>query len=438
MRKNNTSMFLSYSWSDTSIADIIEKDLEQLQISFIRDVRDLKYKSSIKGFMEQIRDTNFSLMLISEKYLKSKNCMNEVIHLLKERDYEEKILPVIIGEPSIYDAKGRLAYTNYWYEEQEALKELVSSLPPTSIVNEIAELKLVENICSDINEFLAYISSINNISFENLKKEGYKSVLDHMGFDDVSHLIELLVISFIQDSDEKEIMIDQWFESNKPTSDAYSIRASTAKGKGNYKKAEINFEKALSLNPDNAFVLNNYGFMLMERNVELDKTKKLFEKAIDLMPKLTNTRLNLGVLLSSKFKDEESAKHQYKKIISYDPNEERAYNNLANIYKGVLPPHSKGRAKTICKLYKKAIKLNPNYVEAQIGYGNYLSEFTGEYDKAEKVFNTIIDIDPASKELMELFKERLSTLRNKKNDKTARNSLCPCGSNIKYKKCHGK
>lgn len=403
--KSKISIFISYSWSDTKIADEIESDLSQFQLNLVRDVRDIEYKSSITSFMEKIRDTDFAILLVSEDYLKSKNCLKEVIHLLKEKEYEHKILPIIVGNPSIYNAEGRVLYTRHWLEEKNKLEELINSLPATAIINEIQELKVLESISSNINEFLSYISDIKNVTFSELKDESYKSLIESIGGINVEHLVKLLEISLNPNIDEKEIQIDDWFDNNTAVSDAYSIRASIALVRKSYLKAESNYKKSLELNPENAFTLNNYANMLIGEKREHAKAKEMLMKAIDILPNFTIARLNFGCLLTDSFNDIEEAKNQYETIISYNPAEERAYNNLANCYKG--DSKNKANQKIICELYDKALKLNPNYIAAHLGYGSFLSEYMGEHDKALKHYDEMLRIDPRTSELVEELKARL-------------------------------
>lgn len=419
------------------IADQIEEDLSRLQLNLRRDVRDLVYKKSISNFMESIRESDFAILLISDSYLRSKNCMNEVLHILKDRNYEDKILPIILKGTSIYSTADRLAYTKYWLQEQEKLKDMITSLPPTSVVNEIAKLKTVEIITSSINEFLTYISNKKNLTFEELKAESYTSILDCLGGLNITHLVKLLDISFLENIDEKEVVLDQWFEDYEPTSDAYSIRASIASARGNIKKAEVNFNKAIEVNENNAYALNNYGYFLYRLNIEHKKAKQLFEKAIAIMPNLTVARLNLGVLLTSHFDDYERAKEQYETIISYNPAEPKAYTNLTNYYKVRGKDNKQNRVK-IAELYEKALELNPDFLEAHMALGSHLSEFLGEHDKAIYHYDEMLRIDPKSIELVTTLKQRVDSLRKPQvKQKQSRNELCNCGSDKKYKKCHG-
>lgn len=412
-KKSKVSIFISYSWSDKKIADEIESDLSQFQLNLVRDVRDIEYKSSITSFMEKIRDTDFAILLVSEDYLKSKNCLKEVIHLLKEKEYKHKILPIIIDDPSIYDAEGRVLYTRYWLEEKNKLEELINSLPATAIIDEIQELKALENISSNINEFLSYISDIKNVTFSELKNESYKSLIESIGGINVEHLVKLLKISLNPNIDEKEIQIDDWFDNNTPVSDAYSIRASIALARRNSSKAESNYKKSLKLNSENAFTLNNYANMLIGEKREHLKAKEMLMKAIDILPDFTIARLNFGCLLADFFDDIEEAKNQYETIISYNPAEERAYNNLANCYK--RDSENKKNQKIICELYDKALSLNPDYVAVHIGYGSFLSEYMGEHDKALKHYDEMLRIDPRSSELVEALKARLIKKSQQKN-----------------------
>lgn len=51
-----------------------------------------------------------------------------------------------------------------------------------------------------------------------------------------------------------------------------------------HKKSDENYDKALQLNPDDAYVLNNYSYFLSLRNTNLDKARQMAEKATQLDP----------------------------------------------------------------------------------------------------------------------------------------------------------
>ena len=46
--------------------------------------------------MQTIRDMNYAIVIVTDNYLKSFNCMFEVLEVMKEKDYEHKIFPVVV------------------------------------------------------------------------------------------------------------------------------------------------------------------------------------------------------------------------------------------------------------------------------------------------------------------------------------------------------
>lgn len=430
--EKNKKIFVSYSWKNTAIADRLETDLLSLNLQLVRDVRDIEYKGSISAFMEQIRDCDFAILIISDDYLRSKNCMKEVMHVLKDRDHDNKILPIIVEGTKIYSSRDRLVYTQHWITQQKELKTQIEDLPQTAIVKEIEELKVLESIVSSINEFLTYISDKNNVTFERLRKDNYKQILDCIGLINVTHLVKLLEISLLKDIDEQELEIDDWFEEYAPTAEAYSLRGKIADDKGNIKKARANYDRALSINSEHAYVLNNYGFLLQKNRIDPELSKSMFEKAIKVMPNLTEARLNLGVLLTSDFDDPKGAQKQYEEIVAYNPTEPRAYNNLASCYRK-LGGDNKETDLKICEVYKKALSLDPDYTEAHIGLGSLLAASFKDTENALYHYNEALRTNPEAEELVNLLKSRLKAPASSK--KVARNEPCPCGSGTKAKKC---
>jgi hypothetical protein len=81
------NIFLSYSHKDEEIADGVDKFFISKNIQLTRDVRDAMPYSSLKKFMDTIRDHDYVIMLISDAYLKSTNCMYEVIQFIQEKKF---------------------------------------------------------------------------------------------------------------------------------------------------------------------------------------------------------------------------------------------------------------------------------------------------------------------------------------------------------------
>ncbi|MFB9865554.1 toll/interleukin-1 receptor domain-containing protein [Rufibacter immobilis] len=389
--QNAPTLFLSYSWANQKEAEKIYTDLSQIGIEVKKDTNDLQYKDSIKDFMLSIRENDFALLLISGSYLKSKNCLFEASQLLKEKDVQKKILPVIIDKTNIFKLEDRIEYISYWQSQKVSLEDLLKSIEPINAIEAYNDLKTVTEITLIIDSFLKELSNMKTISFTELQGALYLPVLQAMGIEDVTWATDLLEIaSYKDDIAQRELGQEKYLLRHNPNSHFYSIKARTYVLSKKYNCAELSFQQALKLDSENYEALNNLGQLYEHHFKDYGKARECYEKAIDAKPDLTVARLNLGVLLNGKFKDATGAKRQYDEILKYDPNEPRAHNNLANFYNKI----ENGPSGTEQFLYhiKKALELNPSYVEALISYGNYL-KINGKIEEGNKVYRKAKKLD---------------------------------------------
>ncbi|MCT4594197.1 MAG: toll/interleukin-1 receptor domain-containing protein [Anaeromicrobium sp.] len=203
---DSSKVFISYSWTNKDIADMIDEDFKGLGIDLTRDERDLKYKDSIKQFMQQVGKHDYVIMIISDSYLKSENCMYEVMEVMRNREYKNKILMIILKDEDkryfkdyeerikndqefsnlaigadIYSTTGRISYIEYWERKEEELESSIARIK-TEInkIQPLNELKRINNITRDIGDFLTELSDWMSIPLKELKESDYKPLLDDM------------------------------------------------------------------------------------------------------------------------------------------------------------------------------------------------------------------------------------------------------------------
>lgn len=177
------NVFISYCQKDGIYADNIDLYFKDKGIKLHRDIRDISSWKSIREYMKSIRDMDYAVLVITDNYLKSFNCMYEVLEVMKERNYQDKIFPVVV-EKSIYNSSGRIQYIAYWQDEFKKLKDEMNKIE--DIINAgsvIDDLKRTQNITFNIDEFLGKVADMNNpsvsdinISIENkLREQGLLS-----------------------------------------------------------------------------------------------------------------------------------------------------------------------------------------------------------------------------------------------------------------------
>jgi co-chaperonin GroES (HSP10) len=145
MPQDSKEIFISYAWGGDS-----EKFVERLDLAFqekgitiIRDKRDLGYKGLIKEFMERIGRGKCVIAVISDKYLKSPNCMFELVQVSKNGEFHNRIFPIVLADAQIYDPVQRLKYIKHW---EEKIKELDESIKQVGAAN-------LQGIREDIDQY---------------------------------------------------------------------------------------------------------------------------------------------------------------------------------------------------------------------------------------------------------------------------------------------
>jgi uncharacterized membrane protein len=155
-------VFLSYAHMDETVVNIIDAALQENGITVTRDIRDIPDFGNIKDFMDKIGDSDNVIIVISENYLHSPNCLYEIVELVKNKNYAERIVPVVFKNVCIHTMEGRMKYYVYWNEKYESLDQQLKEVGVlTDISSVIAnDLRLLENIKSNILGFLNEVASI--------------------------------------------------------------------------------------------------------------------------------------------------------------------------------------------------------------------------------------------------------------------------------------
>lgn len=120
---------------------------------------------------------------------------------------------------------------------------------------------------------------------------------------------------------------------------AYNNRGNLLKALGNGFDALLNYDRAIALEPNVAEYYQNKGATLADNMAEMAMAEREYEKALDLNPNLTTALVNLG-----------------------------------NVHKAT------GRRETAIKLYRRAIEVDPDYVDAHLNLSFALLDL-GQYEE---------------------------------------------------------
>lgn len=166
-QKQRPSVFVSYNWESDSIADEIEGRLKPYA-DVKRDKKTLEAWGNLKEFMSSIRDQDFAVLIISDAYLKSEACMYEVIELMKEKLWDERVMYVVTDDAhKVYDTVQQLEIIGFWEDKEKELNEQIQKHNPALVTAQAKELKKVQLISLNIGEFMAKVRYTNNPNMQN-------------------------------------------------------------------------------------------------------------------------------------------------------------------------------------------------------------------------------------------------------------------------------
>jgi hypothetical protein len=176
----NTSkeIFISYAWGGESeeLVDKLDQAFQAQGIIIIRDKRDLNYKGRIKDFMKRIGQGKCIILVISEKYLRSENCMFELVQISKNGKFYDRIFPVVLDDAKIYKPIERIQYIQHWENQIKELEEAMRSVSAANMQGFREDIDLYTEIRSTIAELTNTLKDMNTLTTKLHKDSGFSDL----------------------------------------------------------------------------------------------------------------------------------------------------------------------------------------------------------------------------------------------------------------------
>jgi hypothetical protein len=172
-------VFVSYSWTPESsaIVDRIQEALSNHGIRLLRDREEVRYKDSIRDFMRRIGQGKCVVVVISEKYLKSENCMFEMIEIAKNPGLRERIFPIVLSDANIYKATGRVKYVSYWEDQTQELDEALKTVRGDNLTKLQEDLNLYSEIRRLFDGITDTLRDMNALTPDQHEGSGFEELI---------------------------------------------------------------------------------------------------------------------------------------------------------------------------------------------------------------------------------------------------------------------
>jgi internalin A len=173
-------IFISYTWRDEHSKPYVEQ-LEQTfqakDIKIIRDTNAVDYKARFKEFMQRIARGKWVIAVISEQYLKSENCMFELVEITKNGEFYRRIFPIILSDAKISKPIQRIKYVTYWEEQIKELDEAMKGVNSANLQGFREDIDLYTDIRNTIAELTNLLRDMNTLTPEIHSQSEFEELL---------------------------------------------------------------------------------------------------------------------------------------------------------------------------------------------------------------------------------------------------------------------
>ena len=112
--------------------------------------------------MKSIRKQDFAILIVSDEYLESRNCMYEVLQLLKDyEENEEKFwnrIILFVTAKDIYSGEGRAKRIKYWTDICNRFENTLKGVSVFASEGLVREANIIRSISMEIGKLLEHLN----------------------------------------------------------------------------------------------------------------------------------------------------------------------------------------------------------------------------------------------------------------------------------------
>lgn len=179
-------VYFSYAWGGDDRKDLkafavqLHHALED-EFDVRRDEEATRPGDRISEFMREVARGTRVLVLLSDKYVRSANCMQELSYLYDRhradpRGLDDHVLPLMIDRGFRCGTEQRLGYVRYWKDELARLKQLTVGLEPHECLSAFEEMQAINRFVGMTDQVLKFMGDVLMPRGDDLPSEDFAAV----------------------------------------------------------------------------------------------------------------------------------------------------------------------------------------------------------------------------------------------------------------------
>jgi internalin A len=107
--------------------------------------------------------------VIGDAYLKSENCMFELVEIATHGDFHQRVFPIILpSAQTLYDAVECIDYIEYWEQKFKALDQKMKRVSAANLQNFQKKVTLYDRIRQNFDELIGVITDMITVDLKTL------------------------------------------------------------------------------------------------------------------------------------------------------------------------------------------------------------------------------------------------------------------------------
>lgn len=181
-----SEVYISYAWPKTSkkndskftLINKINKTLTENKFKVRIDKKDVKYKDTISEFEERLGKGHKVVLVVCDKFLRSRHCMFEVLKIHERGNINKRIFPIVCSDAKIHNANDRLEYIEHWEKEKQALEKRVKKLKSHASINSLnSEINIYNRFRDIIDGIIDMLADMNTLSADEHVKTNFEQLV---------------------------------------------------------------------------------------------------------------------------------------------------------------------------------------------------------------------------------------------------------------------
>ncbi|MCP6760748.1 MAG: TIR domain-containing protein, partial [Fischerella sp. CENA71] len=173
-------VFISYTLRDEhseKFVEQIEQVFKEKDIKIIRDKNTVGYKQRFQEFMQRLSRGRCVILIISDQYLKSENCMYELVEIAKNGEFDGRIFPIVLEDAQIYKSVPRIEYIKYWEDRIKQLDDAMKEVSSANLQGFREELDLYTEIRNTFAKLTNLLKDMNALTSDVHLQSNFETLL---------------------------------------------------------------------------------------------------------------------------------------------------------------------------------------------------------------------------------------------------------------------